>query len=93
MTERADAQLGFAQSGPQVMPVVGAAMVMFFLAALIEGFLSPSAAPYWVKICVALLSSGLLDRLFHRARLSAMTTPYPLDEMTATPGEGEHRVP
>ena len=42
------------------MPLMGAAMVMFFLAALIEGFLSPSAAPYWIKAAVALVSSGLL---------------------------------
>jgi hypothetical protein len=47
-----------------VMPVMGAAMVMFFMAALIEGFLSPSAAPYAVKIFVALLSSGLLAVYF-----------------------------
>ncbi len=32
----------------------------FFLAALIEGFLSPSAAPYWTKALVAVLSTGLL---------------------------------
>src|SRR6267142_751930 len=43
------------KAGRQVMPVVGAAMVMFFMAALIEGFLSPSAAPYALKIIVALI--------------------------------------
>jgi uncharacterized membrane protein SpoIIM required for sporulation len=42
------------------MPIMGSAMVMFFLAALIEGFLSPSGAPYPVKATVAVLSSGLL---------------------------------
>src|SRR5262245_60507639 len=52
------------KAGRQVMPVVGAAMVMFFLAALIEGFLSPSAAPYGVKIGVALISSALLAVYF-----------------------------
>jgi uncharacterized membrane protein SpoIIM required for sporulation len=52
------------QAGRQVMPVVGAAMVMFFLAALIEGFLSPSAAPYPVKIGVALFSTTLLTIYF-----------------------------
>ena len=31
------------------MPLMGAAMILFFLAALIEGFLSPSSAPYWIK--------------------------------------------
>jgi hypothetical protein len=33
---------------------------MFLLAALIEGFLSPSVAPYWVKCGVAILSAGML---------------------------------
>ena len=37
---------------------------MFFMAALIEGFLSPSGAPYWVKVLVAILSSGLLAFYF-----------------------------
>ena len=43
-----------------VMPVMGTAMVLFFLAALIEAFLSPSAAPYAVKAIVAVICSGLL---------------------------------
>ena len=34
------------------------------LAALIEGFLSPSSAPYWIKAAVAVLSSGLLMAYF-----------------------------
>jgi hypothetical protein len=46
------------------MPIVGAAMVMFFMAAMIEGFLSPSGAPYWLKMGVALVSSGLLGIYF-----------------------------
>ena len=37
---------------------------MFFMAAMIEGFLSPSSAPYPVKIFVALLSSTLLSVYF-----------------------------
>lgn len=44
----------------EAMPIMGAAIVLFFLAALIEGFLSPSAAPYWLKAVVAMLSSGAL---------------------------------
>jgi uncharacterized membrane protein SpoIIM required for sporulation len=52
------------KAGRQVMPVVGAAMVMFFMAALIEGFLSPSALPYPLKAAVALISSGLLAVYF-----------------------------
>jgi uncharacterized membrane protein SpoIIM required for sporulation len=52
------------KAGRQVMPIVGAAMVMFFLAALIEGFLSPSALPYELKMTVALFSSTLLGIYF-----------------------------
>jgi uncharacterized membrane protein SpoIIM required for sporulation len=44
----------------QCMPMIGAMMVLFFLAAMVEGFLSPSAAPYSVKAAVAILSSGAL---------------------------------
>ncbi|HEX5103435.1 MAG TPA: stage II sporulation protein M [Pirellulaceae bacterium] len=52
------------QAGRQVIPVVGAAAAMFFMAALIEGFLSPSGAPYWLKVFVAILSSSLLAFYF-----------------------------
>ncbi len=44
----------------EAMPIMGTAMILFFLAALIEAFLSPSAAPYEVKAAVAVISSGLL---------------------------------
>jgi uncharacterized membrane protein SpoIIM required for sporulation len=44
----------------QAMPIMGAAMLLFFLAALIEGFLSPTPAPYWIKALVAIASSGFL---------------------------------
>jgi len=48
------------QAARETMPLLGAAMVMFFLAALIEGFISPSLAPYWFKAAIAVLSSGSL---------------------------------
>lgn len=48
------------KAGPEVMPMMCAAIIMFFMAAMIEGFLSPSAAPYWIKALVAIVSSGLL---------------------------------
>jgi uncharacterized membrane protein SpoIIM required for sporulation len=64
MTKGLTRSASLRKAGREVMPVVGAAMVMFFLAALIEGFLSPSAAPYPVKVFVALLSSGLLAVYF-----------------------------
>jgi uncharacterized membrane protein SpoIIM required for sporulation len=50
--------------GRKMMPVMMSAVVMFMMAALIEGFLSPSAAPYWVKATVAIASSGMLAFYF-----------------------------
>ena len=44
----------------ETWPTVCAAILMFLLAALIEGFLSPSAAPYWVKAAVSIVSAGML---------------------------------
>jgi len=44
----------------EAMPIVAAAVVLFFLAALTEGFLSPSRAPYWLKAAFAIFSSGML---------------------------------
>jgi uncharacterized membrane protein SpoIIM required for sporulation len=48
------------RTAAETMPTMGAAMAMFLLAAMIEGFLSPSAAPYWVKATVGVLSAGVL---------------------------------
>ena len=48
------------KAATKTMPVMGAAMTLFFGAALIEGFVSPSAAPYVLKAVTAVLSSGLL---------------------------------
>ncbi len=48
------------QAGRQAMPIMGAAIVLFALAALVEAFLSPSPAPYWVKALVAVFSASLL---------------------------------
>jgi uncharacterized membrane protein SpoIIM required for sporulation len=44
----------------QAMPTMGAAMVMFALAAIIEGFISPSGLPYAVKAGVAIVSTILI---------------------------------
>ena len=41
-------------------PTMAAAVILFCLAALIEGFLSPSGAPYALKAGVALLSTAIL---------------------------------
>jgi uncharacterized membrane protein SpoIIM required for sporulation len=48
------------KAAKESMPIMGTAMLLFFLAAIIEGFLSPTRAAYAVKAVVALLSSGLL---------------------------------
>ena len=48
------------KTAAETMPLMGAAMILFFLAAMIEGFLSPSAAPLAVKRAVAWVSTGLL---------------------------------
>ncbi len=44
----------------KAMPTMGAAMVLFALAAGVEGFISPSPLPYFVKASVAGISSCLL---------------------------------
>ena len=59
------------QAGREAMPTMGAAMVMLAIAAMIEAFLSPSAAPYAVKAAVAIVSSVLLVFLHLRARAAA----------------------
>lgn len=47
--------------GREALPIMGAAAVMFFLAALIEGFISPFALlPFWVKAGVSVISTILL---------------------------------
>jgi uncharacterized membrane protein SpoIIM required for sporulation len=47
--------------GREALPIMGAACVMFFLAAMIEGFISPfPILPFWVKACVSVLSTILL---------------------------------
>jgi len=48
------------RAAAEAMPAAGAAVVLFCLAALIEGFVSPSSAPYVVKAAVAVGSSVAL---------------------------------
>jgi uncharacterized membrane protein SpoIIM required for sporulation len=48
------------QAAVKVVPLAGAAVVLFCLAALIEGFLSPSNAPYELKAATAVLSTAVL---------------------------------
>jgi uncharacterized membrane protein SpoIIM required for sporulation len=44
----------------ECMPIMGCAIVLFFGAAMIEGFISPSALPKIVKQSVAVLCSGIV---------------------------------
>jgi uncharacterized membrane protein SpoIIM required for sporulation len=48
------------QAAVEATPVIGAAVILFCLAAMIEGFVSPSALPYAVKAAVAVLSTVIL---------------------------------
>ena len=57
---RLSRQASLVKTAKESMPLMGAAMGLFGGAALIEGFISPSALPYWFKATVAVLSSGLL---------------------------------
>lgn len=52
------------KAAQEVMPLMGAALAMFFFAALIEGFLSPSQLPFAIKATVALVTSGMLTTYF-----------------------------
>lgn len=51
-------------SAVEALEIAGLATVLFFLAAFIEGFVSPSRLPYEVKAAVALLSTALLLAYF-----------------------------
>jgi uncharacterized membrane protein SpoIIM required for sporulation len=44
----------------QSLPAVGAAVVLFVLAALVEGYVSASALPYKVKLAVAVISAAVI---------------------------------
>ncbi|MGA2033207.1 MAG: stage II sporulation protein M [Thermoguttaceae bacterium] len=48
------------RSAQQSVPIMAAATVLFLLAAGIEAFLSPTAAPYWIKAGVAIASTVML---------------------------------
>ncbi|MEX1040346.1 MAG: stage II sporulation protein M [Pirellulaceae bacterium] len=44
----------------RALPAMGAAVVLFVLAAFVEGWISPTTLPEWVKQMVAIISSGAL---------------------------------
>jgi uncharacterized membrane protein SpoIIM required for sporulation len=52
------------ESAKQAIPIMAASACLFVLAAITEGFLSPSNAPYTVKAFWAIFSSGLISFYF-----------------------------
>src|SRR5690606_31255921 len=65
------------------LPVMMAAVILFVLAAIIEGFISPTPLPYEVKATVDMISTLLL--LFYLAVLGYSEPPEeedPLDYLT-----------
>jgi uncharacterized membrane protein SpoIIM required for sporulation len=64
------------RAGTQAMPAMGAAIVLFLLAAFIEGYISPSSLPYEVKAAVGAVSAGILMVYFVMlGNLATRTTP------------------
>lgn len=52
------------RSAQLAVPIMVASAMLFFLAALTEGFVSPSPLPYTIKALWAVLSSGLISFYF-----------------------------
>ncbi|QDV82463.1 stage II sporulation protein M [Planctomycetes bacterium TBK1r] len=52
------------QAGRDAVPVMAASATMFVLAAFTEGFLSPSGAPYLIKVAWSIFSSGMITLYF-----------------------------
>lgn len=79
------------KAGREAVPTACASILLFCLAALIEGYISPSALPYGIKASVAVLSTCLL--LFYFVILG-----YPRGEEdpalagSQQPGGGDHAV-
>jgi uncharacterized membrane protein SpoIIM required for sporulation len=42
------------------LPAIGAAVVLFVMAAFVEGYVSASSVPYWAKAAVAITSAGII---------------------------------
>jgi uncharacterized membrane protein SpoIIM required for sporulation len=68
------------------LPTMLAAVVMFFLAAIIEGFLSPSPAPYEAKAAVAMVSTLML--LLYLVVLGYSDEPPPEEQTEPYMGSG-----
>jgi isoprenylcysteine carboxyl methyltransferase (ICMT) family protein YpbQ len=63
--------------GKEAVPVMAVSAVLFFLAALTEGLISPTNLPYLFKACWAMFSSVLLMFYF-------VVLGYPTEQAGAT---------
>jgi uncharacterized membrane protein SpoIIM required for sporulation len=70
--------------GKRMMPVMMSAVIMFMIAALIEGFLSPSGAPYWLKAAIAIVSTVILVLYFGVLGFPRRRRDAPAGESSAT---------
>lgn len=52
------------ESARRAIPIMTASAILFFLAAITEGFLSPSEAPYLLKVAWSIISSGMISFYF-----------------------------
>lgn len=48
------------ETSPLALEIAGVATILFLFAAYIEGFISPSSLPYWIKALVAIVSTLIL---------------------------------
>jgi uncharacterized membrane protein SpoIIM required for sporulation len=48
------------REGARSLPIVGVSVILFILAAFLEGFVSASPLPYWSKAAIALVSASIL---------------------------------
>ena len=66
----------------EAMPIIAASVTLFVLAAMTEGFISPSPLPYLVKCGWAILSSGLISFYF-------VGLGFPRDELSTLLAAGD----
>jgi uncharacterized membrane protein SpoIIM required for sporulation len=52
------------REGVKSLPIVGVSVILFILAAFLEGFVSASPLPYWSKATIAAVSATILAFYF-----------------------------
>ncbi len=67
-------------AGKQALPTIGVAVVLFFCAAMIEGFLSSSSAPFWIRALVASVTAPMIFSYIVVLGISAERRPMQLDK-------------